>query len=388
MTLATQAACTGCSACASICPRCAIAMKSNSEGFLRPSIDSSRCIECGLCRKTCPVLMITQKNHDMPECFAFKTKNRELLQTSSSGGAFTSIAMPVIRAGGTVFGCVMEKPDFTAHHVMAENEAELAPMRGSKYVQSDIRGAFKKCKSELERGRQILFSGTSCQIAGLKAFLGKGYANLLTVDFICHGVPSPAVWRKYIDRCQNRAKSKISCISFRNKYYSWEKFSLSLSYDNDKLNSITPLDQDTYFKCYLGNYCLRRSCAACMFKPGKGAVSDITIADFWGIKEVRPSFFDEHGVSAVVIHTTKGKQAFNCSKSNAEVIPVSLNEITLHNPSYAISVVLPKGRNLFMRYFRHVCSLELLLAIAKRYPFGAWFMSYLVRKANNALGKI
>lgn len=386
MTLAAREVCTGCSACTSICPRDAIAMEADSEGFLQPSINPSRCIECGLCRKTCPVLTITQKNHDTPECFAFKTRDRELLRTSSSGGAFTSIAMPIIRAGGVVFGCVMGKPDFMPHHAMAETETGLAQMRGSKYVQSDIRGAFRKCKSELEQGRQVLFSGTSCQIAGFKAFLGKEYGNLLTIDFICHGVPSPKVWQKYIDQSQNRAKSKINCISFRNKYYSWEKFSLSLSYDNDKLNSITPLEKDIYFKAFLGNYCLRRCCAACSFKPGRGSVSDITIADFWGIGEVRPELFDELGVSAVVVHTAKGMQAFNRSKGNAVVSPVSIDEITLHNPSYFNCVVVPKGRDFFMRHLNHVHSLGLLLAVAKRYPFAEWFMSYLARKANGVMG--
>jgi len=380
MILASQDVCTGCAACVSICPQKAIAMVPDSEGFSQPWIDSSKCIECGLCRKTCPVLMAPAKNHDSPKCFAFKTKDRELLRSSSSGGAFTELALPVIRTGGVVFGCVMTTPDFVAHHVMAESESALAAMRGSKYVQSDIGDVFIKCKEALLRGRKVLFSGTSCQIAGLKAFLGNEYVNLTTVDFICHGVPSPAVWRKYLDQRKKETKSKIDCISFRNKHYSWKKSSLALFFDNAKLNSINPLGKDLYFKAFIGNYCLRKCCYVCAFKPGMGSISDITIADFWGIEDIHPEFFNELGVSAIVIHTSNGTKAFADVVANAHVLPVNIDDVTLHNPSYCHGVPMPSGRPLFMRYFRHVKSYETLLKLATRYPFGKWFFSMLMRK--------
>lgn len=380
MTLVARDICTGCSACASVCPNGAIAMMPDSEGFLQPRIDSSRCIECGLCGKACPVLTVPSKNHDTPECFAFKTRDRELLRTSSSGGAFTSLALPVIQAGGAVFGCVMSKPDFVAHHVMTETETDMAAMRGSKYVQSDIRDAFIKCKVELDNGRKVLFSGTSCQIAGLKALLGKNYPNLLTVDFICHGVPSPAVWKRYKEQCEKAARSSLNNVSFRNKHYSWKKFSLALSYDTAGLNSINPLGQDLYLRAFISNYCLRKCCYKCAFKPGQGTVSDITIADFWGVDEVHPEFFDELGVSAVILHTPQGKLAFANAQTNADVLPVAIDEVTLHNPSYFRGVGIPSGRNLFMRLFRYVRTYKRLLSFAGRYPFGEWFLSVLMRK--------
>ena len=380
MMLATQEVCTGCSACSSVCPQKAIDMVSDAEGFLQPRIDGSKCVECGLCRKTCPVLTILAKNHAEPECFAFKTKDRELLRASSSGGAFTELALPVLRAGGSVFGCIMVAPDFVAHHVMAESETELALMRGSKYVQSDIQCTFAKCREELLRGRQVLYSGTSCQIAGLKAFLGKEYDNLATVDFICHGVPSPAVWRNYLNQCEKETGLMPSRVSFRDKHYSWKKFSLAFSFDNASLNSINPLGKDLYFKAFIGNYCLRKCCYACGFKPGRGAVSDVTIADFWGIDKVHPEFFDEFGVSAVVIHTLKGKEMFGDAVANAHVLPVTIADITLHNPSYNHGVLMPSGRPLFMRYFHHVKSYGLLLKLATRYPFFKYCVSMLMRK--------
>lgn len=380
MILAEENICTGCSACRSICPKSAIALSPDAEGFLQPQIDGTKCIDCGLCRKICPVLSSIEKNSQPPECYGFKTHDRELLRASSSGGAFTSLAQPVIRAGGTVFGCVMTRPDFAARHVAANTEDALAAMRGSKYVQSDIQDSYRQCKAVLERGRRVLFSGTSCQIAGLKKFLGKDYPSLLTVDFICHGVPSPAVWRKYLDWREKEAQSKISCISSRNKNYSWKKFSLALSFDNAKLNSINPLDKDLYFKAFIGNYCLRSCCYACRFKPGKGSVSDITIADFWGVEEVRPEFYDELGVSAVMVHTPKGKAAFTASGSCADVIPVTLGEIELHNPSYSNVVAMPPGRKLFMRHFRHVHSYGPLLKLSARYPVGRWMWAMIKRK--------
>ena len=362
-------------------------MVSDSEGFAQPRINRTKCIECGLCRRICPVLSPLEKNNGKPECFGFKTRDRDILQSSSSGGAFTSLALPVIRSGGAVFGCVMGKPDFVAHHVMAETEFELVAMRGSKYVQSDIRNAFIKCKAELENGRQVLFSGTSCQIAGLKAFLGKNYPNLLTVDFICHGVPSPAVWKHYKEQCERASRSSINKASFRNKHYSWKKFSLALSYDNVSSISINPLGQDLYLRAFIGNYCLRKCCYTCSFKPGHGAVSDITIADFWGIEKVRPDFFDELGVSAVILHTLQGKQAFAVSQTNADVMAVSLDEVTLHNPSYFKGVASPSGRDFFMRHFRHVRTYRRLLGFAGRYPFGKWFMDMLMRKVRHIKGR-
>ena len=368
MILAPRDICTGCSACSSVCPEKAIAMAPDAEGFLQPRIDRSKCVGCGLCRKVCPVLTTPLKNHGSPECFAFKTRDRELLRTSSSGGAFSELALPVIRSGGVVFGCVMTKPDFVAHHVMAESELALAAMRGSKYVQSEIGNAFVKCKEVLLQGRKVLFCGTSCQIAGLKAYLGKEYTNLTTVDFICHGVPSPAVWNHYKTQCERCTKSLLSNVSFRDKYYSWERFSLSLSYNN-KLDSINPCEKDLYFKAFLGNFCLRLSCYTCLFKQGRGTLSDITISDFWGIKEMVPWFYDKNGVSAIIIHTQKGKTALDNVKRPFDITPVLLDDIVRHNPSYFKAVALPRGRTLFMRLFRLVNDYGFLLKLARHYPF-------------------
>lgn len=298
--------CCGCAACVQKCPHHALQMETDDFGFFYPSIDENLCTGRGICEKICPVLHLAniEKEHD-PPTYGMINKNASIRKNSSSGGVFTAVAKSVIDAGGVVFGTRFSD-DFTAVlHDFTETEAGLAAFRGSKYVQSEVGETFRQCEQFLKEGRSVLFSGTPCQIAGLHTFLGKKYDNLLTIDLICHGVPAPLLWKKYVLYKVQSAKCAIKNIFFRSKTTGWMLFSFLIQYCNDKQYSKL-LNEDPYMKLFLSDVCLRESCYACNFRT-KHRLSDITIADFWGIDRVDSSLFDDKGTSLVHIHSEKGK---------------------------------------------------------------------------------
>lgn len=298
--------CCGCAACAQKCPHHALQMKADDFGFFYPSVDKKLCSDCGVCEKICPVLNLkkTEKEND-PPTFAMIHKDDGVRSISSSGGVFTAVAKSVIDAGGAVFGARFSD-DFTAVvHDFTETESGLAAFRGSKYVQSETGETFRQCEQFLKEDRPVLFSGTPCQIAGLHAFLGKKYDNLLTVDLICHGVPAPLLWKKYVLYKVQKAKCKIKNIFFRSKSTGWIRSSLLIQYCNGKQYS-KPANEDPYMRLFSSDICLRESCYACAFRT-KHRLSDITIADFWGIDRVDSSLFDDKGTSLVHTHSEKGK---------------------------------------------------------------------------------
>lgn len=349
--LAPISACTGCSACKAACPRDAIAMVADSEGFLRPTIDAGKCVACHACERACPILRPGVPD-PAPICFAARTRSEALRLASSSGGVFTELARPVLKAGGVVFGCVWEKPALVAIHAKAETEAELAEMRGSKYVQSDLRETFREAKAALLRGRPVLFSGTPCQIAGLNRFLGKAWDNLLTVEVICHGAPSPAVFAQYLKELTREHGTSPVSIAFRNKYYSWRRCSLVSAFADTSENR-EDLYTNRYIRAFLANFCLRPSCHQCAAREGKSG-ADVTIADFWGIEKVCPALDDDRGTSAVLLHTARGRRAWAAATDNLETHPVTFADLVADNPSYLRPVAEPRARARFMRRFRTV----------------------------------
>ena len=215
--------CCGCGVCKQICPKGAIAMKVDEEGFLYPTVDNSKCIKCDLCVKTCPILN-KPRTYKVLETYAAKHKSNEIKLKSSSGGIFTALAETILKEGGVVFGAVFDK-DWNIIHTYVDNVLDLDRIRRSKYVQSNTLETFKETKKFLDSGRQVLYTGTPCQIAGLRKFLGKDYNNLLTADIVCHAVPSPAVWQKFLQ--ENLDISQIKAINFREKDISWSNFYLS-----------------------------------------------------------------------------------------------------------------------------------------------------------------
>ena len=321
--------CCGCTACLSICPQHCITMKEDKEGFLYPVVNQLQCIDCNLCQKVCPI-QNQHKERTPLVVYAAKNKNEQIRLKSSSGGIFTLLAENVIEKGGVVFGARFDE-NWDVIHDCTETKEGLVAFRGSKYVQSRIGDCYLKVKRFLSEGRIVMFTGTPCQVSGLKKFLGKDYDNLLTVDVVCHGVPSPKVWRMYLKEIFAREGKKNSVllhpihernahvrgISFRDKSLGWKKYSFALilskatavgEQNTVLLSSI--FNENPFMKAFLFNLSLRPSCYACPAKSGKSE-SDVTIADFWGIEDVLPEFDDDKGVSLVMLMNQKGERWFN-----------------------------------------------------------------------------
>lgn len=321
--------CCGCNACAQRCPKHCIILTEDHEGFLYPKVNTELCIECGLCEKVCPV--INQKPKKGPlEVYAAINPDEQIRKESSSGGIFTLLAEKIIQENGVVFGARFDE-NWEVRHDYTETIEGLAVFRSSKYVQSRIEDNYLKAEKFLKEKRKVLFSGTPCQIAGLKKFLRKEYDNLLTVDFICHGVPSTKVWRMYLDEtCRNLIKrgsssnfidegrrSYIEAINFRHKILGWKRFSFFLKLNSAFIQSekntegiFEPFLENAFMKAFLSDTILRPSCYQCPCKSGK-STSDITIADYWNIQQVLPEFDDDKGISLVLTNTSKGENIFS-----------------------------------------------------------------------------
>ncbi|WP_295913174.1 Coenzyme F420 hydrogenase/dehydrogenase, beta subunit C-terminal domain [uncultured Alistipes sp.] len=329
--------CCGCEACIQRCPKSCIQMQQDTEGFLYPVVDTESCIDCGICEKICPIL--NQSNEKKPlTVYAAKCKDESLRLESSSGGIFTLLANEIIRENGVVFGAKFNSK-WEVIHDYATTAEELAQFRGSKYVQSKIGQSYQQVLHFLKGGGNVLFSGTPCQIAGLKLFLQKDYENLITVDFICHGVPSPEVWRLYLNDILHKRQSIPENIRFRDKRSGWKKYSLSISFKKmntctKKLTFAQSVYENLYLRGFLANLYLRPSCHHCPSKSFKSN-SDITIADFWGIESLLPNWNDDRGVSLVMLNSPLGERIFgNINTTHQEceyreIIP--LNPAIVHS---------------------------------------------------------
>lgn len=345
--------CTGCGACGQSCPQKAISLLPDSEGFLIPVIDASRCVKCGLCEKICPVLAITSEappdgTFSLRESFACIARDEKIRAESSSGGVFTVLAEKVIADGGVVFGAEFAG-DFSARQGWTENAEGIARFRGSKYVQSRTEDTFAVCKTFLESGRRVLYSGTPCQIAGLKAFLRKPYENLLTVDLICHGVPSPALWLKYRQECEKKSASQTVKATFRQKTDGWDQITLSLTFANGRVYG-PPNKQNRYIQLFMQDNALRESCYRCAFR-GDRHPADLTLADFWGVGQIHPDFSDNKGTSLVIVQSEKGHALLASCADSLRCNETDLRLALRSNPAYARSFPRTKKRNRFYQHF-------------------------------------
>lgn len=332
--LIDKSKCSGCHACANICPKYCIQMISDAEGFWYPKVDKDKCINCDLCEKVCPIIH-AQKTENNPIAYAAYNKNQEIRLDSSSGGVFTLLAECIINQGGVVFGARFND-QFEVVHCNVDSTVELSKLRGSKYTQSKIGNGYVKAKEFLNQDRLVLFTGTPCQIGGLKAYLGKEYKNLFCQDIICHGVPSPKLWQKYVVYRENRAGSPARRIAFRQKNEGWKRYSVSFLFNNDTEYHQT-LDKDLMMTAFLRNACLRPSCYDCSFKT-MHRQSDITLADFWGIQNIIPEMDDDKGTSLLIVNSDKGNELFESIKNQIEFKMTDLNEAIKYNPSMISSV--------------------------------------------------
>lgn len=338
--------CMGCTACINICPKSCISMVLDDEGFLYPKVDVKECIECGACNEICP--MEEKKNEDKSiddvEVFACVSKNREILLESSSGGVFTHLAHDIIDNGGVVFGAAYDE-NFNVYHTYAENEEELSKFRGSKYVQSELKNTFKEVRDFLLQGRNVLFSGAPCQVAGLKKYLKKDYPKLITCDFICTGVPSPKLYKAYINYYKEEIFCKVSDVQFRNKNQGWDNFGMLIKGDNRKYFRSRYLD--AYIQAQYSHISLRPACYKCQFKKCNSG-SDIKLADYWYVKDVHPEIYNYNGVSLVINQSEKGKELFSRIVNTINCIPSTIENVINTNASFTTSAEEPRSREIFL----------------------------------------
>lgn len=372
-----KSSCCGCEACVQCCPKHCISMQEDNEGFLYPKVHKEACIDCGLCEKVCPVIHQNAPQEPLSSYIAINP-NEEIRQKSSSGGIFTLLAENIIAEGGVVFGARFDE-NWDVVHAWTDTIEGLAPFRGSKYVQSRIGNTYNEAKDFLKQGRKVLFSGTPCQIAGLKKFLRKEYANLLTVDFICHGVPSPGVWCRYLSELRESLRAErgdgkntvsssidelpvITGISFRDKSSGWKKYGFRLRYAASKAaqNTVSasaikeekellmPYTENPFMQGFLADIYLRPSCYSCPAKSGKSG-SDITIADAWGMECFAGQYDDDKGACYVLENTYIGSSFLYQLQFDCQFIDLKI--IKQYNPAYVYSATVHRERQRFYRKY-------------------------------------
>ncbi|MBQ9761476.1 MAG: Coenzyme F420 hydrogenase/dehydrogenase, beta subunit C-terminal domain [Oscillospiraceae bacterium] len=351
--------CSGCGACVHICPVRAIEFVKDREGFYYPEIDCEKCVNCGACEKKCPILCPQGPKAVHTAAYAAQNRNEQARHCSSSGGVFSLLAEQVIRLGGIVIGCAMTKDCYGAEHQVITNEQGLSEIRGSKYLQSRADQVYPAVKEALQNGKRVLFSGTPCQVAGLHAYLANAKTeNLITIDNICHGVPSPTVWERYVKHWESVKGSKVVSVQFRNKEKGWKTYSLVLSFENgETYKSICTAD--LYCRGFVGDYFLRRSCYDCHAK-GEYHGADITLGDLWGIRHICKPMDDDGGTSLVLLNTAKGEALFHTINREMECQQVDFDEAIRHNPSYYQSSSQRVNRHCFMKHIQKKPIINLL----------------------------
>lgn len=353
-TVIDQQLCTGCHACFNACPGHAIRMEEDEEGFLYPLIDQQLCVDCGKCRAICPVQHQPECN-EREDTYACAAADGEVRLASSSGAVFALLASDILQKGGLVCGAAFDGPG-RVKHIVIDDKSQLPRILGTKYVQSEIGSVYAEIGEALRSGRRVLFSGTGCQVAGLKNYLGQDPPELLTVDLICHGVPSPAVWRDYLRELGK--ESPVAEAEFRVRNANGKKTGFRYLLENGEEHCHEQKD-DVYVKGFLQNLYLRSSCFSCAFK-GTKRCSDLTIGDFWSAKEFHPALEDGLGVSAVLVHNEKGAAAFQRIAPAMKWEPATPSEAAYWNECLLRSVEPTDRRNAFFARWKREELLPLL----------------------------
>lgn len=342
--------CTGCTACLNACAHYAISMRFDGEGHSYPQVEKSSCVDCGLCEKVCPVLhaeeLLGGIPDEKPEAYAVYNRNEEVRRDSTSGGLFTAIADHVLAKGGIVFAARFDK-DFHIMHEASASLDEIHSYRGSKYAQSDLGDTFNRIKSFLRNGRHVLFVGAPCQVAGLKAFLRKDYDRLFTCDFICMCISSPKIWEEYLSAYWDRPS--IKRIVFKDKRTGWHNWRMLV--EDDRGEHLVKGVDDPFFHSYLLHYTSRPSCYRCPFRRVRH-LSDVTIADCWGIDKVNPAFDDNKGCTTLILQTQKGTELFGSIKDSLKVAPYGIENVLKYNRHIACDIFCPPERAKFYRLYQ------------------------------------
>ena len=356
--------CSGCQACANACMMGAIDMEEDCQGFRYPVINHDKCVECGACNRSCPALKSAElsgvDHGDNPSTYALMCNDSLLRDKSSSGGAFSLLSEKILSLGGYVYGAAFDD-NWEVCHQKIDNLQDLKQLQGSKYVQSRIGLVYQEIKKYLSAGKYVLFSGTPCQCEGLASYLGRKYEKLYMVDLICHGVPSPLVWRRYVQYRQSQKNgATITSISFRNKNLSWERYLLEFTFANSSKYR-EDLHTDVYMRGFLSDLYLRKSCYNCLYRK-KLRVSDITLADFWGIQHVMPEMYDGRGTSLLIVQSEKGHELLK--DVEAKIFSVDFHSAVKYNPSYFKS---PKQNDKREEFFARLLGNENIEALIKFY---------------------
>mgnify|MGYP001109992381 CR=1 FL=1 len=297
--------CCSCTACMNICPKQAITMESDIDGFTYPEIDKNFCIECGLCKKVCAFQNIPISKSEPIATYVAINKDKDILSSSASGGIFGALASLVFEKKGVVFGCAYND-NMDPEHICVDNLVDIKKIQGSKYVQSNIKNAYREVKENLKVGYWVLFTGTPCQIAGLKSYLGKDYDKLITADIICHGVPSGDFFKGYINYLERKLKGKIIDFKFRDKSHGWGLRGKVIYIKKGKILQKTILPVTSYYYNYfLKGDIYRESCYECKYACGSRE-GDFTIGDYWGVDKAHPEVDVKKGVSVLLINSKKG----------------------------------------------------------------------------------
>lgn len=358
--------CCGCEACVQICPKNCIDFSRDAQGFLYPVVNKESCIDCDLCEKVCPIINKTnQSKNDHSTLYAVKSHDDAVRKQSSSGGFFSLLADYVLSKGGVVYGAAFDDA-FNVCHTRVANTSDLYKLRGSKYVQSRIGKTFSECKDDLKAGKLVLFTGTPCQISALGHFLHKDYDNLIKVEVVCHGVPSPMIYQQYLKETiiKDVEDRTITKVNFRTKLGSWKKYFFTVEYkDRGEICEYKECVTDSlYMKGFLSDLYIRPSCFEC---PAKNFTSgaDFTIADFWGQEYTFPEFDYDKGVSAVFTNTVKAQEIF--SQISAVIVEKPFADFIKYNPSLVMSPVQTLSYARFWKFYNQTGELRFSIVKAK-----------------------
>lgn len=339
--------CTGCGVCMLKCPRQSISMEKNSEGFRYPAVNTSKCINCKICEEQCPVLHAVP-DHEKTEFYAVQNQNSEIRIDSSSGGFFFAVCSWVIDHEGIICAAKYDH-SFSVIHGFAGDKQDARSFLGAKYAQSDAYHCFLRIKEYADQDKLVLFVGTPCQAAGLRRFLGKDYPNVILVDMICHGVPSPNVWERYVNerRKKDANGAAVTGINLRNKDTGWTRYGYSVvfDYENGKRYQVRQ-NEDPFMKGFVRNLYLRASCSNCEFK-GTNRCTDLTLGDYWGVWNQHPEMDDNTGTSLVMIHSGKGAALFSEITNSLRVLKLLGEDCLSENPSALVSSQPHNNRGTF-----------------------------------------